>query len=98
MHTLANLYAYTHPSSSCIQDMHTLANRILLEDLLAAGLVRGSVDDMLAADIGAIFMPHGEYTGRGKIGSDLSDTRCQTGLPSTPDLLHARRPGPLPRT
>ena len=50
----------TQPFILLTQDMHTRANRILLEDLLAAGLVRGSVDDMLAADIGAVFMPHGE--------------------------------------
>ena len=41
--------------------MHSLANRVILEDLLAAGLVRGEVDTMMEADIGAIFMPHGEY-------------------------------------
>ena len=43
--------------------MHTLANRVILEDLLTAGLVTGSVDDMMAADIGALFMPHGEGEG-----------------------------------
>ena len=46
--------------------MHTLANRVILEDLLTAGLVTGSVDDMMAADIGALFMPHGEDRGRGR--------------------------------
>ncbi|KAJ9534071.1 hypothetical protein QJQ45_002076 [Haematococcus lacustris] len=40
-------------------DMHTLANRRILEALLAGGLVRGEVDALLAADIGALFMPHG---------------------------------------
>lgn len=29
------------------------------ERLLAAGLLKGSVDDMMAANVGAVFMPHG---------------------------------------
>ncbi|GAX86082.1 hypothetical protein CEUSTIGMA_g13495.t1 [Chlamydomonas eustigma] len=39
--------------------MHELANVIILEDLLAAGLLKGSVEDMMEADVGALFMPHG---------------------------------------
>ncbi|XP_050498336.1 xaa-Pro dipeptidase-like [Diabrotica virgifera virgifera] len=41
------------------RDMHLLANRVLLEDLTRGGLLQGSVDDMMEADIAAIFEPHG---------------------------------------
>nr|XP_023016732.1 xaa-Pro dipeptidase isoform X2 [Leptinotarsa decemlineata] len=40
-------------------DMHILANRTLLEELKNGGLLRGSVDEMMEADIAAIFQPHG---------------------------------------
>jgi len=40
-------------------DMHLLANRVTLEELTAAGILRGSVDDMMAANLGATFQPHG---------------------------------------
>ncbi|CAG9829078.1 unnamed protein product [Diabrotica balteata] len=40
-------------------DMHLLANRVLLEDLAKEGLLQGSIDDMIEADIAHIFQPHG---------------------------------------
>jgi len=41
-------------------EMHILANRILLEDLLAAGILRGSVDKMMEVNLaGRLFQPHG---------------------------------------
>ncbi|CAL8360007.1 unnamed protein product [Gadus morhua 'NCC'] len=40
-------------------DMHFLANRVHLEELLKLGIVRGNVDDMMKARLGAVFMPHG---------------------------------------
>jgi Xaa-Pro dipeptidase len=40
-------------------DMHRLAEQTLLERLKAGGLLQGSVDEMLAAHLGAVFMPHG---------------------------------------
>ena len=39
--------------------MHFLANRVHLEELLKLGIVRGNVDDMMKARLGAVFMPHG---------------------------------------
>lgn len=44
-----------------MQDMHTLANRVLLSELKAGGLVQGDVEEALAADMGALFMPHGAH-------------------------------------
>ncbi|XP_036399084.1 xaa-Pro dipeptidase [Megalops cyprinoides] len=40
-------------------DMHRLADRIHLEELVKIGILHGNVDDMLRAHMGAVFMPHG---------------------------------------
>uniref|UniRef100_A0A0K8TSP9 Xaa-Pro dipeptidase n=1 Tax=Tabanus bromius TaxID=304241 RepID=A0A0K8TSP9_TABBR len=40
-------------------DMHKLSNRVLLEKLKEGGMLKGDVDDMLNAGLGAIFQPHG---------------------------------------
>lgn len=41
-------------------DMHLLANRVTLEDLLAAGILQGDVDDMMKVNLaGRVFQPHG---------------------------------------
>lgn len=39
--------------------MHRLANRIHLEELTRIGILSGSVDAMVQAHMGAVFMPHG---------------------------------------
>jgi len=41
------------------KDMHLLAERVSLEALKAGGLLTGDVDEMMAARLGAVFMPHG---------------------------------------
>jgi len=40
-------------------DMHRLAERVLLEHLMAGGLIIGDIDEMMSAHLGATFMPHG---------------------------------------
>jgi Xaa-Pro dipeptidase len=40
-------------------DMHRLAERVITEHLRDVGLVRGSVDDLVAAHVPSLFMPHG---------------------------------------
>eukprot|EP00096_Caligus_rogercresseyi_P012986 TRINITY_DN565_c0_g1_i1.p1 TRINITY_DN565_c0_g1~~TRINITY_DN565_c0_g1_i1.p1 ORF type:complete len:506 (-),score=114.63 TRINITY_DN565_c0_g1_i1:100-1617(-) len=41
-------------------DMHKLANRVILEDLLEGGLLEGSVDEMMKINLcGRVFQPHG---------------------------------------
>ncbi|KAM6153355.1 xaa-Pro dipeptidase [Erethizon dorsatum] len=40
-------------------DMHRLADRIHLEELTRIGILSGSVDAMVQAHMGAVFMPHG---------------------------------------
>ena len=40
-------------------DMHRTAERVLLEDLRACGLLKGDIDAMMSCHLGAVFMPHG---------------------------------------
>lgn len=40
-------------------EMHRLANRKILEGLKAGKFVQGDVEEMMAAHLGALFMPHG---------------------------------------
>jgi Xaa-Pro dipeptidase len=40
-------------------DMHLLSNRVLLEHLVAAGFLKGKIDELMENHIGAVFMPHG---------------------------------------
>lgn len=40
-------------------DMHLLSNRVMLQELLNAGILQGNVDDMMKANLGATFQPHG---------------------------------------
>lgn len=39
--------------------MHILSEKVILEHLKAAGIVKGEVIDMLNVRLGAVFMPHG---------------------------------------
>lgn len=40
-------------------DMHRMADRVQLEELVKIGILNGSVEDMLKIHMGAVFMPHG---------------------------------------
>lgn len=40
-------------------DMHLLANRVMLEHLKQHGLLQGSIDEMMEANLAATFQPHG---------------------------------------
>ncbi|KAF3832306.1 hypothetical protein F7725_025971, partial [Dissostichus mawsoni] len=40
-------------------EMHRLADRVHLEELLRLGLLSGTVDAMMEVHLGAVFMPHG---------------------------------------
>eukprot|EP00898_Chlorokybus_atmophyticus_P006858 jgi/Chlat1/7173/Chrsp57S06838 len=40
-------------------DMHRLAERQILEHLLRAGFLKGSIEELVSKHIGAVFMPHG---------------------------------------
>lgn len=41
------------------KEMHLLAERIELEELVKNGLLQGDIEEMMAARLGFIFMPHG---------------------------------------
>ncbi|XP_063048977.1 xaa-Pro dipeptidase [Engraulis encrasicolus] len=40
-------------------DMHRLADRVHLEELVKVGLLKGDVDEMMKVHLGSVFMPHG---------------------------------------
>lgn len=40
-------------------DMHRMADRVHLEELVKIGILNGGVEDMLKVHLGSIFMPHG---------------------------------------
>ncbi|XP_048509975.1 xaa-Pro dipeptidase isoform X2 [Athalia rosae] len=40
-------------------DMHILANKVLLSNLVKGGLLVGDIDEMMSAGLGEIFQPHG---------------------------------------
>uniref|UniRef100_A0A1A7YQK5 Xaa-Pro dipeptidase n=1 Tax=Iconisemion striatum TaxID=60296 RepID=A0A1A7YQK5_9TELE len=40
-------------------DMHRLADKVHLEELVKIGILHGNVDDMLKVHLGSVFMPHG---------------------------------------
>lgn len=48
----------TRPGAK-MEDLHWLACRTLLEGLLEGGYVKGSLDDLMAQNIFALFFPHG---------------------------------------
>lgn len=76
-------------------DMHRLAERAILKSLKEGGLLVGDIDDMIDADLGSIFMPHG--LGH-LIGLDAHDvggyteniTRLRSDLPGLSKLRTAR--------
>ncbi|GMT13222.1 hypothetical protein PFISCL1PPCAC_4519, partial [Pristionchus fissidentatus] len=76
------------------QDMHLLAEKILLEDLKAGGLVVGDVDEMVKARLGAVFMPHGlgHLVGLDvhDVGAFLGDAVPKSTLPGLKNLRTTR--------
>lgn len=77
------------------KEVHLAACRHMLDNLSALGLVRGDIDEMLAAGIAGLFMPHGlghnmgievhdmEDYGENLVGYDDNQTRSsQLGLAS----------------
>lgn len=75
-------------------DMHRLAERRILEGLLNAGLLRGDVDAMMEARLGATFMPHGLGHLMGldvhDVGGYLSDDPPRPTEPGLRSLRTAR--------
>ena len=64
--------------------MHRLAEAVILEEFLTEGLLQGgTLDDMKAAYMGAIFMPHG--LGH-LIGLDVHDVGKKLTYVEVPNL------------
>ena len=40
-------------------EMHLLSERVILAEMVAMGLLRGAVEDMMKVRLGAVFMPCG---------------------------------------
>lgn len=74
--------------------MHLLAERVILEELKAAGILIGEVDEMLEARIGAVFMPHGlgHFLGLDvhDVGGYLGDAVARSTLPGLKSLRTTR--------
>lgn len=93
-------FSMTKPGTA-YRDVHLAVARKMLEDLSALGLVKGDVDEMVAAGVAGLFMPHGlghnmgldvhdmEDLGENLVGYDPDQQRAkQLGLGS---LRMARR-------
>ena len=39
--------------------MHRLSHRVILQELVAIGVLQGDVEEMMKVHMGAMFMPHG---------------------------------------
>ena len=90
----ANELAFTQTRPGVTyRDVHIAAVRLMLDGLGQLGLVRGDLDEMVAAGIGGLFMPHGlghnigldvhdmEDLGENYVGYDPDQTRAkQLGL------------------
>ena len=55
------------------RDVHLAVARLMLEELSQLGLVRGDVDEMVAAGIAGLFMPHGLGHNMGLDVHDMED-------------------------
>lgn len=68
-----------------MEDLHVLAARVMMRGLKDAGIVRGSIDDLMNEDVFALFFPHG-------LGHFLGiDTHDVGGYPQGVDRIE--RPG-----
>ena len=75
-------------------DMHMLAEQVILEELKAAGLVQGAVEEMVQKRVGAVFMPHGlgHFMGLDvhDVGGYLGDALPRSNQPGLKSLRTTR--------
>ncbi|XP_011270716.1 hypothetical protein CAOG_09028, partial [Capsaspora owczarzaki ATCC 30864] len=71
-------------------DMHLLAERTILEQLKAGGLLQGSVDEMIEACLGYVFMPHGLGHQMGLDTHDVGGYRDASERSERPGLRNLR--------
>lgn len=78
------------PGTDWIQ-MHKLAERVILTHLLAAGILHnGTVEDMEAAFIGSVFMPHGLGHMLGLAVHDVAGYEPGVSKPTEPGVCYLR--------
>ena len=65
-------------------DMHALSYKLMLGVLKQGGLVVGEIDEMMAANLGSVFMPHGLGHFMGKDTHDVGG--YLEGMPERPKL------------
>lgn len=58
MQVLTYHSSYIHSGVNWV-DMHLLADRVHLEELVKCGILKGDVEEMMKVRLGALFMPHG---------------------------------------
>ncbi|GMR53447.1 hypothetical protein PMAYCL1PPCAC_23642 [Pristionchus mayeri] len=75
-------------------DMHELAEKVILSHLKEGGLVVGDVDEMVKSRLGAVFMPHGLGHLLGldvhDVGGYLGDALPRSNLPGLKSLRTTR--------
>jgi len=75
-------------------DMHLLAERVILTELKAAGVLVGEVEEMVEKRMGAVFMPHGlgHFMGLDvhDVGGYLGDAEPRSTLPGLKSLRTTR--------
>lgn len=72
-------------------DMHKLAERVILQHLLALGLLHnGTVEEMERAFLGSVFMPHGLGHLMGKNVHDVGGYPCGVERPKEPGVCYLR--------
>jgi len=75
-------------------EMHLLANRVMLNSLKKNGILKGSVDDMMAANLAATFQPHGLGHFMGvdvhDVGGYLEGHPARSDLPGLKSLRTSR--------
>ena len=76
-------------------DMHRLSERVILEHFLRAGLLKGTIDELVAANIGALFQPHGLGHLIGLDTHDVGGWPEGTTRPTEPGLCKLRNGRPL---
>lgn len=74
--------------------MHKLANQVMLSNLKNGGLLQGSIEDMMKANLGAVFQPHGLGHFMGcdvhDVGGYLEGSPERPALPGLRSLRTAR--------
>lgn len=75
-------------------DMHVLANRTVLSHLLAHGVLQGDIEEMMKANLGATFQPHGLGHFMGcdvhDVGGYLEGHPARPAIPGLKSLRTAR--------